>query len=98
MGSWLQMRAYQLAKVVTATNVLAHVPDPHGFCEGVSRLLADDHIVEGQALEVGGLRGVGLGLRHRVVPSDVAASSPHPDHASVSNSGIHCFGNVAGCG
>lgn len=30
------------AKVVTAFNVLAHVPDPHDFMEGVVGLLADD--------------------------------------------------------
>lgn len=30
------------AKVITATNVLAHVPDPHDFLTGVLTLLADD--------------------------------------------------------
>ncbi len=33
---------YGPAKVVTACNVLAHVPDPHDFMEGVRILLADD--------------------------------------------------------
>jgi hypothetical protein len=32
------------AKVITATNVLAHVPDPHGFCKGVADLLAHDGV------------------------------------------------------
>ena len=32
------------AKVVTACNVLAHVPDPHGFMTGVGHLLADDGV------------------------------------------------------
>jgi hypothetical protein len=32
------------AKVITACNVLAHVPDVHGFLEGVRLLLADDGI------------------------------------------------------
>jgi hypothetical protein len=32
------------AKVVTACNVLAHVPDPHDFMAGVVRLLADDGV------------------------------------------------------
>jgi hypothetical protein len=32
------------AKLVTATNVLAHVPDPHDFLEGVKTLLADDGV------------------------------------------------------
>ena len=30
------------AKIVTATNVLAHVPDPHDFVAGVSDLIGDD--------------------------------------------------------
>jgi hypothetical protein len=30
------------AKIVTATNVLAHVPDPHDFAEGVRQLLTGD--------------------------------------------------------
>ncbi len=32
------------AKIVTANNVLAHVPDPHDFLEGVRVLLADDGV------------------------------------------------------
>jgi SAM-dependent methyltransferase len=32
------------AKVVTACNVLAHVPNPHDFLRGVSHLLADDGV------------------------------------------------------
>jgi 2-polyprenyl-3-methyl-5-hydroxy-6-metoxy-1,4-benzoquinol methylase len=32
---------YGPAKIVTANNVLAHVPDPHSFMAGVMRLLAD---------------------------------------------------------
>lgn len=32
------------AKVVTACNVLAHVPDPHDFMIGVTALLADDGV------------------------------------------------------
>lgn len=32
------------AKVITATNVLAHVPDPHEFMRGVQWLLADDGV------------------------------------------------------
>jgi 2-polyprenyl-3-methyl-5-hydroxy-6-metoxy-1,4-benzoquinol methylase len=35
---------YGPAKVVTATNVLAHCPDPHDFMAGVSRLLGDDGV------------------------------------------------------
>lgn len=34
----------QQADVVTASNVLAHVPDPHNFMLGVHELLADDGI------------------------------------------------------
>jgi hypothetical protein len=34
----------QKASVVTASNVLAHVPDPHNFMSGVEHLLADDGI------------------------------------------------------
>jgi len=34
----------QKATVVTASNVLAHVPDPHNFMSGVEHLLADDGI------------------------------------------------------
>ena len=33
------------AKVVTACNVLAHVPDPHSFMTGVKRLLAGDGVL-----------------------------------------------------
>lgn len=33
---------YGPAKLVTASNVLAHVPDPHDFMSGVMTLLADD--------------------------------------------------------
>lgn len=32
------------AKVVTACNVLAHVPDPHGFMTGVTHMLAGDGV------------------------------------------------------
>lgn len=32
------------AQVITACNVLAHVPDPHDFLEGVKILLADDGV------------------------------------------------------
>jgi len=32
------------ARTVTATNVLAHVPDPHDFAEGVAMLLAPDGV------------------------------------------------------
>ena len=32
------------AKVITACNVLAHVPDPHDFLEGIDILLADDGV------------------------------------------------------
>lgn len=32
------------AKVITAMNVLAHVPDPHDFLDGVTTLLADDGV------------------------------------------------------
>ena len=32
------------AKVITACNVLAHVPDPHDFVAGVAALLADDGV------------------------------------------------------
>jgi hypothetical protein len=35
---------YGPAKVVTATNVLAHVPDPHDFVQGVVDLLDDDGV------------------------------------------------------
>jgi 2-polyprenyl-3-methyl-5-hydroxy-6-metoxy-1,4-benzoquinol methylase len=39
------IRAYAgPAKVITACNVLAHVPDPHDFIEGVKILLADDGV------------------------------------------------------
>jgi len=34
----------QKASVITACNVLAHVPDPHNFMSGVELLLADDGI------------------------------------------------------
>lgn len=33
------------AKLVTACNVLAHVPDPHGFMTGITHLLADDGVL-----------------------------------------------------
>jgi len=36
--------AHGPAKVVTACNVLAHVPDPHEFTDGVRELLADDGV------------------------------------------------------
>lgn len=32
------------ARVITACNVLAHVPDPHDFIDGVNALLADDGV------------------------------------------------------
>ena len=32
------------AKIITACNVLAHVPDPHDFLEGIDILLADDGV------------------------------------------------------
>ncbi len=32
------------AKVITACNVLAHVPDPHGFMTGVTHLLGEDGV------------------------------------------------------
>lgn len=39
----MRMRAeLGAAKVITASNVLAHVPDPHDFLAGVTALLADD--------------------------------------------------------
>lgn len=34
----------QKANVITASNVLAHVPDPHNFMSGVEHLLADDGV------------------------------------------------------
>jgi SAM-dependent methyltransferase len=34
------------ADVVLANNVLAHVPDPNGFVEGIAAILADDGIAE----------------------------------------------------
>lgn len=37
-------RKHGKAKVITATNVLAHVPRPHDFMAGVKNLLADDGI------------------------------------------------------
>jgi SAM-dependent methyltransferase len=44
-GLGRQIRAeHGLAKVVTACNVLAHVPAPRDFMSGVTRLLADDGV------------------------------------------------------
>jgi hypothetical protein len=43
------------AKVITATNVLAHVPDPHDFCEGVRTLLADDGVFVTENHDVGAI-------------------------------------------
>jgi SAM-dependent methyltransferase len=40
------------AKVVTACNVLAHVPDPHSFIAGVARLLADDGVLIAEVHDV----------------------------------------------
>ena len=41
----VQIRSQQgPAKVITACNVLAHVPDPHDFLRGVTALLADDGV------------------------------------------------------
>ncbi len=37
-------KAHGPAKIITATNVLAHVPDPHDFVEGVKLLLDDEGI------------------------------------------------------
>ena len=36
--------AHGPAKVITACNVLAHVPDPHAFMAGVRQMLADDGV------------------------------------------------------
>jgi hypothetical protein len=36
-------RYHKPARIVTASNVLAHVPDPHDFLSGVSSLLDPDH-------------------------------------------------------
>jgi 2-polyprenyl-3-methyl-5-hydroxy-6-metoxy-1,4-benzoquinol methylase len=36
------LHAHGWAKVITASNVLAHVPDPHGFVHGVTTLLDPD--------------------------------------------------------
>ena len=44
---------YKPAKVITACNVLAHVPDPHDFCEGVALLLADDGVFVVETGDVG---------------------------------------------
>jgi hypothetical protein len=38
------LKLWHPAKVITACNVLAHVPDPHDFLEGVRLLLADDGV------------------------------------------------------
>ncbi|AEH08265.1 MULTISPECIES: class I SAM-dependent methyltransferase [Protofrankia] len=43
------------ADVIIVDNVLAHVPDPNGFAEGMSVLLADDGIVEVDDPGVGAL-------------------------------------------
>jgi hypothetical protein len=42
----------QPAKVVTATNVLAHVPDCHDFVQGVADLLADDGVFVSESHDV----------------------------------------------
>ena len=51
---------YGPAKVVTACNVLAHVPDPHDFVAGVAQLLADDGVF---VAEVHDLRSITEGLQ-----------------------------------
>jgi hypothetical protein len=43
---------YGPAKVITAANVLAHVPDPHDFCEGVADLLAGDGVFVAEVHDV----------------------------------------------
>ena len=43
------LRPYGPAKVIIATNVLAHIPDPHDFLKGVRLLLADDGDILGAA-------------------------------------------------
>lgn len=48
------------AKLVTASNVLAHVPDPHDFVEGVMTLLDDEGIF---ITENGALDGITDGLQ-----------------------------------
>lgn len=43
---------YGPAKVITACNVLAHVPDLHDFMAGVARLLADDGVLVAEVHDV----------------------------------------------
>ena len=43
---------YGPAKVITATNVLAHVPDPHDFVKGVADLLADNGVFVSESHDV----------------------------------------------
>lgn len=40
------------AKVVTACNVLAHIPDPHDFAAGIAYLLADDGVLIAEVHDV----------------------------------------------
>ena len=46
-------RKYGKAKVITATNVFAHVNNPHGFLDGVRELLADDGVFVIEAPYIG---------------------------------------------
>lgn len=45
-------QTYGPAKVVTACNVLAHIPGPHDFAAGVARLLADDGVLIAEVHDV----------------------------------------------
>ena len=50
-------KQYGPAKVVTACNVLAHVPEPRDFMAGVVRLLADDGVFVTENHDVGAILG-----------------------------------------
>lgn len=46
-----------MAKAITACNVLAHVPDPHGFVEGAAGLLAPDGVFVTENHDVAAITG-----------------------------------------
>ena len=63
---------YGPAKVVTACNVLAHVPDPHDFVAGVAQLLADDGVF---VAEVHDLRSITEGLQIDTVYQSICTTT-----------------------
>jgi len=78
---------YGPAKVITACNVMAHVPDPRDFTAGIARLLADDGVLVAENHDVcsvlDGLQVDAVYLEHNFYWSVTTLSRLLGDHGLV---------------